>query len=162
MEHAFLLNSPKCSSESVSKPGAWLGLTEPPFFLALNTNKRYNTSVTGDIESLCITRAGSEIQEEVASSKVILLNFSLSKEGHLLFRQQEFVSDYKNSKHFKISYHIKRHQLLQPNILSFTYVKKNSLREREKYKLKTLFLIYLFFFPCPTSGEARRQLYLIT
>lgn len=84
----------------------------------------------------------------MASSKVILLNFSLSKESHLLFQQQVLVSETIKTINYcsQIFYHSLN-------------VKDNSLPERGKYKLKTLFLIYLLFFPCPTSGEARRQLF---
>lgn len=46
--------------------------------------------------SLCVSQgdeSGSGAQEEVASSKVVLLNFSQSKESHLLFQQQVLVPE---------------------------------------------------------------------
>lgn len=160
MEPALLLNSPKCSSESVSQPGAWLCFTEPPFFRALmylNTSRIYNASLNRwHWVSVYhrVTRAGSGNTGGSGQLQSCTIKFqSVQGESSLVSAASASPRNNKKPKHSKIGYHIELHQLLQLNIPSFIHAKKNGLPEGEKYKLKMLFLISFDSLSCPLQEK---------
>lgn len=155
MEHVLVLNSPKCSSESVSKPRAWLCFTESPFFLNLGVSeyKQDIQHLTQQVTvSLCVSQGDENRRWNTGGSGQLqscTIKFqSVQGESSLVSAASASPRNYKNLKHSKIDYHIEHHQLLQPNIPSFIYTKKSGLPPGRKFKFKALFLISFSSLSC--------------